>query len=100
VTDSVIADSDGLASLCALLRNGAGDLADAALPASDAPDAGRSSENVGAALSAIVRSMALLIAHSQIAARDIDVSSGAYGNTDNQTATGLHDLEGELLGPN
>jgi hypothetical protein len=98
--NSVFADHDGLAGLSTGLRNGAGDLADAAMPVTDPPDAGRSSANVGTALAAIVRSMALLIAQSQRGAGQINANNGAYGNADNQTATGLHELEGQLLDPN
>jgi hypothetical protein len=97
---SVLADHDGLRSLSTMLRNGAGDLGDAAVPVAAAPDAGRSSANVGAALAALVRSMAVLIAQSQVAAKKINANDGAYGNADNQTATGLHELEGQLLEPN
>jgi hypothetical protein len=98
--NSVVAHHDGLLDLSAVLRNGAGDLADAALPVAEAPDVGRSSANVGAALSAIVRSMALLIAQSQDAAGKVNANNGAYGNAENQTTTGLHELEGQLLEPN
>ncbi|HEY0805234.1 MAG TPA: hypothetical protein VGD84_09225 [Pseudonocardiaceae bacterium] len=90
--DSVLADQGGLRSLVSVLRNGADELSTAATPAPDAPDAGRSSVNVGAALSAIAKSAALLIAQSQDSADKINTSSGAYGNADNQTATGLHGL--------
>ncbi|HEX5402338.1 MAG TPA: hypothetical protein VFX16_08560 [Pseudonocardiaceae bacterium] len=97
---SVFAEHDGLTGLSTILRNGAGDLADAAMPVTDPPDAGRSSANVGAALAAIVRSMALLIAQSERTAAQINANNGAYGDVDNQTATGLHELEGQLLEPN
>jgi hypothetical protein len=89
-----------LRDLAAGLRTGADSLSSAALPMPAAPDAGRSSANVGAALSAIAKSAAVLIARSQDSADKINVSSGAYGNTDNDTATGLHRLEGQLLEPN
>jgi hypothetical protein len=96
----LVADRDGLERLSAALRNGASELTDAAVPAPDAPDAGRSSANVGIALSAVVRSMALLIAQSQRTASKINASNGAYGDTDNEIATGLRELDDELLGPN
>jgi len=98
--DSVLADPGGLRGLVTVLRNGADDLSTAAVPAPVAPDAGRSSANVGAALSAIAKSAALLIAQSQDSANKINANNGSYGNADNQTATGLHGLEGQLLGPN
>ena len=98
--ESVLADPDGLRGLVTVLRNGADDLSTAATPAPAAPDAGRSSANVGAALSAIAKSAAMLIAQSQDSANKINLSNGAYGNADNQTATGLHSLESRLLGPN
>ncbi len=98
--DSVLADQDGLRSLVTVLRDGADELSTAARPGPGAPDVGRSSANVGAALSAIMKSAALLIAQSQDSAGKINTSNGAYGNADNQTATGLHGLEGQLLEPN
>jgi Ca2+-binding RTX toxin-like protein len=96
----LVADRDGLARLSAQLRNGADKLTDAALPASDAPDVGRSSANVGVALSAVVRSMALLVAQSQRTASKINASNGSYGDADNEIATGLRELDDELLEPN
>jgi hypothetical protein len=98
--NSILADQDGLRSLVTELRNGADDLSAAATPVPDAPDAGRSSANVGAALSAILKSAALLIAQSQDCAGKINTDDGAYGDTDNQVATGLNSLTGQLLGPN
>lgn len=96
---SIVADTDGLRDLVATLRGGADQLTDAATPAPAAPDAGISSANVGAALSAIMKSTALLIAQQQATANNINVSNGAYGAADNEAATGLNDLEGELLEP-
>lgn len=96
---SILADTDGLRDLVTTLRGGADQLTGAAAPAPTAPNAGISSANVGAALAAIVKSTALLIAQQQATADNINVSNGAYGAADNQAATGLNDLEGQLLEP-
>ena len=94
------ADRDGLTRLVSTVHNGADDLGHAAVPVAGAPDAGRSSANVGTALSAIVRSTASLIALSQDSANKINITSGAYGATDNQADTGLRGVLGQLTGPN
>ncbi|HEX3785939.1 MAG TPA: hypothetical protein VHX38_40325 [Pseudonocardiaceae bacterium] len=96
---SVRADHDGLQNLVTTLRNSADDLATAASPAPAAPDAGISSANVGDALSAIVKSTALLIAQQQSAANKINVNNGAYVAADNEVETGLTQLQGQLLEP-
>lgn len=94
------ADKNGLARLVSTVNNGVDDLGRAAVPAVGAPDAGRSSANVGAALSAIMKSTASLIALGQDSANKINVNSGAYGATDNQTDAGLRGIIGELTSPN
>jgi hypothetical protein len=98
--DSIRADRNGLEDLATTLRRGATELADTAIPAPAAPDAGRSSANVGAALAAVMKSAAALMAKSQEAAGRIDVNDGAYAGVDNQASTALGDFEGELLEPN
>ena len=95
----IFADRDGLRELTTALHNSADDLGNAAAPAPDAPNAGISSANVGAALSAIVRSTALLIAQQESAANNVHADNGAYGAEDNQIATGLTQLQGQLLEP-
>lgn len=97
--DKVVADQAGLAGLTSALHNGAEDLGNAVSPAPSAPDVGRSSANVGAALSAIMKSMASLIALSQDSGNKINTNSGAYGTTDNQVDTGLQGIMGDLTNP-
>jgi hypothetical protein len=94
------ADRDGLGRLVSTIHNGADDLGEAAVPVSGAPDAGRSSANVGAALASITKSTASLIALSQDSANKININSGAYGATDNQADTGLRGVLGQLTSPN
>ncbi len=94
------ADRDGLSRLVSTVNNGAEDLGRAAIPAVEAPNAGRSSANVGVALSAITKSAASLIALSHDSADKINVNSGAYGATDNQADAGLSGILGQLTGPN
>ncbi|HEX3591877.1 MAG TPA: hypothetical protein VHV74_19825 [Pseudonocardiaceae bacterium] len=55
---------------------------------------------MGAALAAVMKSAAALMAKSQEAAGRIDVNDGAYAGVDNQASTALGDFEGELLEPN
>jgi hypothetical protein len=86
--------------LVSTVHNGAADLGGAAVPAPGAPDAGRSSANVGSALSAITKSTASLIALSQDSANKIDINSGAYGATDNQADTGLRGVLSNVTSPN
>lgn len=94
------ADRDGLARLVSTVHNGAEDLGRAAAPAPGAPDAGRSSANVGIALAAITKSAASLIALSQDSANKINTSSGAYGATENQADTGLQGILSTITSPN
>lgn len=94
------ADQDGLAQLVSTIHNGADDLGGTAVPTPGAPDAGRSSANVGTALSANTRSTASLIALSQDSANKIDINSGAYGATDNRADAGLQGVMIKLTSPN
>lgn len=89
-----------MAELVSTIHNGADDLGSAALPVAGPPDAGRSSANVGTALSAIMRSTASLIALSKDSANKINVNSGAYGATDNQADAGLRGVMSNLTSPN
>jgi hypothetical protein len=98
--NKVVADQAGLAGLVSTLHNGAEDLGSTASPAPSAPDAGRSSANVGAALSAIMKSVASLIALSQDSGNKINTNSGAYGSADNQVDTGFQGILGNLTNPN
>lgn len=95
----IFADHDGLQNLVTTLRNSGDDLITAVSPGPEAPDVGISSANVGAALSAIIKSTALLIAQHQATAHNINVANGAYGAEDNQVETGLTQLQGQLLEP-
>lgn len=97
--DKVVADEAGLAGLVSTLHNSAEDLGNAASPAPSAPDVGRSSANVGAALAAIMKSTASLIALTQDGGNKINTSSGAYGTTDNQVGSGLQGIMGDLTTP-
>ena len=93
------ADREGLQNLVTTLRNSGDDLATAVTPGPEAPDAGISSANVGDALSAIIKSTALLIAQQQATAHNINIANGAYGAQDNQIETGLTQIPGQLLEP-
>jgi hypothetical protein len=74
--------SSALTDIVSKLRNGASDLNAVASSAPPAPDAGTSSDVVGEALAAVVRSAATASIRMETAADDVDTSKGTYRQTE------------------
>ncbi|MGH3503956.1 MAG: hypothetical protein ACRDQA_24135 [Nocardioidaceae bacterium] len=89
----MLADPDGLHDVARQLRDGADELNSAASTVPHAPDAGLSTANVGAAVSALARSAAALMVQSEDNADKIHASNGSYGATEN---TNTQSLDGVL----
>jgi hypothetical protein len=98
LADQLHADYAGLQGLVEQLRTGAASIDGPARSMPPAPDAGRSSANVGAAITELGKSAAALAAKTEDAANNIDAAHGSYAGTDNGATDDFRRL-GNLHGP-
>lgn len=92
------ADYAGLQGLVEQLRRGAAAIDGPASSMPPAPNAGRSSGNVGVAIAELGKSAAALAAKTDDAANNIDAAHGSYAGTDNGSTDDFRRL-GNLHGP-
>lgn len=91
-------DQQSLKQLATTLHGGADEVSEAASSMTTSVDAGMSSGTLGAAMAALAKATACVVADTERSADIINTSNGSYGSTENTNKAGLNDFLNDLSG--